>query len=665
MDYIPFPLYLSATPKQLPLTLSIVIVNYNVKYFLEQCLHSVRKALEGIEGEVIVVDNYSTDGSLEYLQPRFPCTRFVVNADNSGFARACNQGLALSRGQYVLFLNPDTLLAEDTLHKSLRFMEDHPDAGAIGVRMVDGAGRFLKESKRSFPSPLTSLFKLFGFSRLFPRSRVFSRYHLGHLDEYRDHEVDVLAGAYMLVRRAVLDKVGAFDETFFMYGEDVDLSYRIQKAGDKNYYVAGAEIIHFKGESTKRGSLNYVRLFYSAMSKFVQKHYGGARAGTFRAAIQLAIWIRATMAAGAKFIKWIGLPIVDAALILLSFLFIKEVWGTYVRPDVVYPERLLWVAFPAYTGLYLLVAYYTGLYNKYYRAADLVRSTVIATLVLLSLYALLPEHLRFSRGILVFGVLAAFVLISAVRLIMVKAGILLQPAQRMEKPFILIAGEPEEFEEAKALLGRSGLDSKVIGRVAINGHPEGAVSRLAGVEKVARGVAARELIFCAGRLSYKDIITHLQATRSPMRLRFHAVGSDSIVGSDSSGTSGDVIGSETLYRLAQPAQRRLKRLVDALTALLLLLTFPLHLFFVKHYMQFLRNCLSVLAARKTWVGYMNHTASLPSLRPGVLAFNGMPLAAAAGLPEESRRLVDYWYARDYEPIQDLKLLVENYRRLGS
>lgn len=636
-----------------------------MKYFLEQCLHSVRRALEGIQGEVIVVDNNSSDGSIDYLQSRFPAVRFIANTDNTGFARACNQGLSHSGGQYVLFLNPDTLLAEDTLHTSLRFMEAHPDAGALGVRMIDGAGRFLKESKRSFPSPLTSLFKLFGFSTLFPRSRVFSRYHLGHLDEHQTHEVDVLAGAYMLVRRTVLEKVGSFDEAFFMYGEDVDLSYRIQASGYKNYYLAEAEIIHFKGESTKRGSLNYVRLFYSAMSKFVQKHYGGARAGTFRAAIHLAIAIRAALAAAAKFIKWVGLPIIDAVLILLAFLLVKEVWHKYVRPDVDYPEPLLWVAFPAFTGLYLLVAYYTGLYNKYYRSADLVRSTGIATLVLLSLYALLPEHFRFSRGILVFGVGAAFMLISVVRFIMVRAGVLQPPPQRMEKPFILVAGEPQEFEAAKALLGRSGLDSKVIGRVGVNGHPEGALSPLGSVERIARGVAARDLVLCAGTLSYKDIITRLQKSRTSLRVRFHAVGSDSIVGSDSSGTSGDTIGAEALYQLDAPAQRRLKRLLDFLFALFLLLTFPLHLFFVKHYGRFLANCGAVLAGRKTWIGYMSRATALPPLRPGVLATNGMPLAATTTLPAESRGLVDYWYARDYEPVHDLKLIIENYSRLGS
>ena len=164
------------------------------------------------------------------------------------------------------------------------FFESHPDAGALGIKMLDGSGRFLKESKRSFPSPLTSLFKLFGLSRLFPRSRIFSKYHLGHLDENKDHEVDVLAGAFMMVKKEVLDKAGGFDEIFFMYGEDVDLSYRIQKTAEtggnyKNYYFAGSSIIHFKGESTRKGSMNYVRMFYNAMSIFVRKHYGEARQG--------------------------------------------------------------------------------------------------------------------------------------------------------------------------------------------------------------------------------------------------------------------------------------------------------------------------------------------------------------------------------------------------
>jgi O-antigen biosynthesis protein len=238
------------------LKISVIIVNYNVKYFLEQCLLSVRKGVQGLGVEIIVIDNCSTDGSMEYLEPRFPEVRFVRNSSNTGFAKACNAGWALSGGELVLFLNPDTLVAEDSFASCAAFFETHEDCGALGVKMIDGSGKFLKESKRAFPSPLTSLFKLAGLSAIFPRSKIFSRYHLGHLDPSQTNPVDVLAGAYMMIRREVLERIGGFDETFFMYGEDVDLSYRIQQAGYKNYYFPRTTIIHFKGESTKRGSLN-------------------------------------------------------------------------------------------------------------------------------------------------------------------------------------------------------------------------------------------------------------------------------------------------------------------------------------------------------------------------------------------------------------------------
>jgi GT2 family glycosyltransferase len=229
--------------------LSVIIVNYNVKYFLEQCLHSVQKAIAGIPGEIIVVDNHSTDGSLAYLLPLFPSVQFIANAGNPGFSKANNQGWRMAKGDHILFLNPDTLLSEDCLQQSLALMEQRPDTGALGIRMVDGSGQYLPESKRGTPTPAVSFYKLSGLIRLFPKSPVFARYYLGHLSATEDHEVEVLAGAYMLVRRSVLEATSGFDERFFMYGEDVDLSYRIRQLGYKNRYLAGSSIIHFKGES--------------------------------------------------------------------------------------------------------------------------------------------------------------------------------------------------------------------------------------------------------------------------------------------------------------------------------------------------------------------------------------------------------------------------------
>ena len=285
--------------------LSVIIVNFNVKYFLEQCLFSVRKAATGMDVEVFVIDNASTDGSREWLERTFTEITFIWNNHNYGFAKANNQALKMAGGDYILFLNPDTILPEDCFQKCIQHLANHPEAGALGVCMLDGSGRFLKESKRGFPTPLAAFFKLTGLSTLFPKSAFFSHYHLGHLDPSVNHITDVLAGAFMMVRKEVLDKTGGFDESFFMYGEDIDLSYRIQEAGYKNLYFAECPIIHFKGESTRKGTLNYVRLFYGAMAIFARKHYGSMSAGIFSFCIHLAIWIRALFSATGHFLQYL------------------------------------------------------------------------------------------------------------------------------------------------------------------------------------------------------------------------------------------------------------------------------------------------------------------------------------------------------------------------
>jgi N-acetylglucosaminyl-diphospho-decaprenol L-rhamnosyltransferase len=257
--------------------LSIVIVNYNVKFFLEQCLSSLKKAVDSSDilrgqTEVYIIDNASADGSLEFLRPLFPGFHFIRNEENKGFSRANNQALRLCIGEFVLFLNPDIILAENSLEISISFMLKSKDAGALGARMIDGRGRYLKESKRGFPSVRASFFKMTGIVHFFPSSRFFSSYYMGHLDDRLPATVDILSGAFMMARKSVIDKTGGFDEMFFMYAEDIDLSYRILQAGFKNYYLPSVNIIHFKGESTKK-NFQYTKMFYEAMDKFVNKHF--------------------------------------------------------------------------------------------------------------------------------------------------------------------------------------------------------------------------------------------------------------------------------------------------------------------------------------------------------------------------------------------------------
>ncbi|MDR2085730.1 MAG: glycosyltransferase family 2 protein [Dysgonamonadaceae bacterium] len=266
--------------------LSVVIVNYNIKYFLEQCLDSVIRAVSNIESEVFVVDNASSDHSIDYLAPKFPQVVFIANKENAGFSKANNQAIRLAKGEYILLLNPDTLIGENTPERICRFMDEHPEAGGAGVKMIDGYGRFLPESKRGFPSPWNSFCKMLGLTRLFPQSKMFGKYYLRYLPENEINEVDVLAGAFMMLRKKTLDEIGLLDESFFMYGEDIDLSYRIRKGGYKNYYLP-EPVIHYKGECTKK-DFKYVKNFYEAMLIFYRKHYPDA-CFIYRWLIRLAV----------------------------------------------------------------------------------------------------------------------------------------------------------------------------------------------------------------------------------------------------------------------------------------------------------------------------------------------------------------------------------------
>ena len=279
--------------------LSVIIVNYRVRFFLELCLFSVEAATRGLDAEILVVDNHSGDDSLTYLRPRFPQVQFIENKENIGFGAANNQALAQARGRYILFLNPDTILPEDFFTHCISFMESTPRIGGLGVRMIDGSGHFLKESSRGFPSAWVAFCKLTGLTALFPHSRLFAGYYQGHLSPGNSHPAPVLSGACLWVSRSTLNKVGGFDEQFFMYAEDIDLSYRIEQAGYYNYYLADTTIIHFKGESTQKDT-RYIRLFYKAMSQFRRKHFRGGFNVLFNGVVETGIWLRAGITAMRK-----------------------------------------------------------------------------------------------------------------------------------------------------------------------------------------------------------------------------------------------------------------------------------------------------------------------------------------------------------------------------
>jgi GT2 family glycosyltransferase len=648
--------------------LSVIIVNYNVRYFLEQCLCSVRKALVGIEGEVIVVDNASTDGSREYLQPLFPEVKFVWNSDNPGFGRACNQAVGYSSGSNILFLNPDTIVPEDCFHVCLQFMQEHTDAGALGIRMLDGQGQFLPESKRSFPSPLTALYKLSGLASLFPRSKTFGRYHLGNLNEHKDHEVDVLAGAFMMVRRNVLEQTGGFDPDFFMYGEDIDLSYRIQQIkmpeSDnfyKNYYVSRSSILHFKGESTRKGSLNYVRLFYLAMSLFVKKHATVSGSGLFSILINAAIWMRATISLVRQIVRKAALPVLDAFIIYGVFWFSKKIWILYFRPEIVYSKSLLQSSFSGFSVLFLIVSYYTGLYQKRFRFSQLFYSSAICLLIFLSVYSLFPETIRFSRGIVLMGSVLSFFILLLWRYLL----LLIDFIEREEEDtnlYTLVVGSEKEKDEVARLVQQTNTSPQIRGWISTSSENH-ALGSKSEITTILKGIPVKQLVLCeSDQYSFKEIISFYEKNAGKLQLRLHATGSNSIVGSDSKEYSGEVIG-EPNYLLHLPVNRRLKRMLDVVLALLFLLGFPAHFIFNRHPFGLLLHCLQVLIFKKTWVGYTGNSFGLPQLRPSVLGPAGLPHSMNR-LSSEALREANKWYAQEYSVMYDLITVFSHYKKLG-
>lgn len=255
--------------------LSVIILNYNVRYFLEQCVESVQEALLNIDGEIIVVDNNSSDDSCEMMKTRFPNVKLIENTLNLGFPKGNNIGVAQSKGDYICILNPDTVVAEDTFAKILAFAEKQTNIGIVGCKLIDGTGNFLPESKRGVPTPFVAFTKIFGLYKLFPKTTLFNRYYAQHLSENETEKVDILVGAFMIMKRNLYLEIGGFDENCFMYSDDIDLSYMALKKGKSNYYYHETSVIHYKGESTVKDGL-YMKRFREAMQFFYKKHFNSS-----------------------------------------------------------------------------------------------------------------------------------------------------------------------------------------------------------------------------------------------------------------------------------------------------------------------------------------------------------------------------------------------------
>jgi O-antigen biosynthesis protein len=647
--------------------LSVVIVNYNVRYFLEQCLQSVVKACKQLQAEVIVVDNNSVDGSVEMVREKFPDVRLIANEQNLGFSAANNQGIKVARARYILLLNPDTVVEDDTFAKALAFMDEHPDAGGLGVKMLDGQGRFLPESKRSLPTPSVSFYKIFGLSNLFPTSRVFGKYHLGYLNQDEIHEVEVLSGAFMLLRREALDKTGLLDEAFFMYGEDIDLSYRMIKAGYKNYYFPETRIIHYKGESTKKSSINYVFVFYNAMLIFARKHFSGKNIRLFSLLINLAIYFRAFLAVLNRFVQRIFWPLADGLLIYLGFFYIKNYWEHQVMlaSDTYYPPEYMYFFVPAYIALWLLAVYFSGGYDTPLKPFRIVRGVGWGTISILVIYALLPIEWRFSRALILLGsIWALFSMLLSRWVVMLSFGKETSLAQDNGRR-VLIAGYAAEAQRIAQLTRHTG-DFSFIGialpqkEEPLPDHYLGGVSQLSEMVSIYK---IDEIIFCAASLSSQEIIDHMTRLKDA-RVDFKIAPPEGmfIIGSNSIDTFDELF-TIHMNSIIKPASLRTKRMFDILVSLLLLLPLPFLVLFYKNKFGMAKNIFSVLTGNKSWVGYHPNAPkqSLPPIKPGILyPTDGLKRTE---LSDMTRGNLNTLYAKDYKVENDLNILIRGYSKL--
>ena len=557
--------------------LSVVIVNYNVREFLNNALVSVFKALKGMKGEVIVVDNASDDGSCELVTRAFPRVRLISNKANVGFAKANNQALARAKGKYLMLLNPDTVVQEDTFRVLMNFFDANADVGMAGCKILNPDGTLQLPCRRSFPTPWVAFTKVSGLSSVFANTRLFGRYNLTYLNPDESYEVDAISGSCMMIRREVFKSIGGLDENFFMYGEDLDWCYRVQKAGWKVFYVADTKIIHYKGESTRRSDIDEVRIFYKAMRLFVEKHHEGSF--VFEWLLELAIDVRRLIASLMRFGKPFLVSLFDLIIVAGTIL-----CGSYIRsgrflsfPDYAYPWALLVPSF-----FVVLSMYAAGVYS--HRKLSISRSFTAALFAYVCISALTAfvKHFAFSRVVMIISGMMSLLLLPGWRLLVRlsgSGGSLSRKTLFGRRTLIVGVGKAGQ-EVMKKLRNRPGDGYDVVGFIDVNRQRLG--EKLHGVEilgsvdtigKVIKDHRISDVIFSTDAIPYSTILSVISKSRSRM-VDFKLVPNslEVIIGKARIDQLDEIPFIELQYNIDRMTNRIAKRTVDIGVALLLLIS---------------------------------------------------------------------------------------------
>ena len=628
--------------------LSIIIVNYNVKDFLQNLLNSIEKATKEINTEIIIVDNASTDDSVKFLKEKFTYVKFIVNDENLGFSKANNIGLKESKGDYILLLNPDTLVSEDTFVKMLEFFKKTSNIGLAGCKILKPDGSLYLACKRSFPGPWTSFCRVTGLSNMFPKSRLFARYNLTYLDENKTHEVDAISGSFMMFTREVYNKVGGLDEQFFMYGEDLDLCYRIQQAGYKVYYFPETQIIHYSGESTKRSSIDETKYFYNAMHLFVKKHLSGSF--LVEIILRSAIWFRNIFAfLGRGKLIFLGI-IFDFIIFNLSLFAAANIyknfttWMGFIKSDLIVIYTI-----PAF--LQIMVSSLLGTYKKNTISVLKNFSGIIVGFFILSSVTFFFKQYAYSRAIVIITYFILLFGLSSWR-IFLKLFFKIGSTDEISAKRTLIVGTDElaiqlanklnsrraDYHHINGLIGISQVDvGKFINDFLVIGSVQ-------NIKKVIVEKNISEVIFSTEKVPYNKMMS-IVAECQDINVDFKIIGNslDFLVGKTSVSFLDDLSLFDIQYNISNPLHRTIKTIFDYTMALMVL-------FFIYPFIYL----ASKLSKKKS--DFRNFILEIPLIFSGKVSFVGPQNESNLNnLYLGKRGITGYWYIENSEGGNSEKL----------
>ncbi|RNC79316.1 MAG: glycosyltransferase [Balneola sp.] len=567
--------------------ITIVVVNYKVKEYILNLLSSINKAQGKLVLQIIVVDNNSQDDSIEFLQSRFPDVTYISNTENLGFGKANNQAIEVAEGKYALIINPDTLVSEDTLSELIKHMEANPDCGAAGCKILNPDGSFAPESKRSVPTIWSSFTKVTGLSTLFPKSKFFSEYYLDWLDENEKSKVPVLSGSFMFWRTELLKELGGFDERFFMYGEDIDLCYRVQDTEYHIDYLPTTSIIHYKGESTKKGDLKYTWIFNKALYQFFDKHHSSNYSFLFKVFIYSSIWVRGILSLITSNLKGIGYIASDLLLFNISI-----VLGFLIRFEFSYEVvsnlqnlQFLWINVLA-SFIYVILGAFLDLFRSNKESISNQIKAIGASYAGVALVTFFVREYAFSRLALIYGLASALILMLVVKVIQInKSKSDTKVTGKLKRLKVLIVGNEEETSEIRTKIhSRPDWNYEVIGRISPTETQSGALGTVSQLKDLIRAYQVDQVFFALKSISYKEMllqISDLQNEKVVFKLVPDSM--DFILGKSNVEYLESIPLVQVQFDYSKTINQLLKRLFDIvfsapLLVVLLLLTLPSLLF---------------------------------------------------------------------------------------